>query len=113
MSSYKAPGPTAIEVHASKAVPNAEAEQILTQYIEATTESTDQLLNMSSDSMPSVVSRNHAMIQQLRRVQRDLRGLPPLDVEKVDEKETENEKDKEEDKEEKEEEKKEEDKEEA
>lgn len=82
MSSYKAPGPTAIEVHSSKAVPNGEAEEIITQYIEATTESTDQLLNMSNDNMPSVVSRNHAMIQQLRRVQRDLRGLPPLEMDK-------------------------------
>lgn len=82
MSSYKAPGPTAIEVHSSKAIPNGEAEEIVTQYIEATTESTDQLLNMSNDNMPSVVSRNHAMIQQLRRVQRDLRGLPPLEMEK-------------------------------
>ncbi|AOW03989.1 RNA polymerase I subunit RPA14-domain-containing protein [Yarrowia lipolytica] len=87
MSSYKAPGPTAIEVHSSKAIPNGEAEEIITQYIDATTESTDQLLSMSSDSMPSVVSRNHAMIQQLRRVQRDLRGLPPLEAE---EKEVEN-----------------------
>lgn len=82
MSSYKAPGPTAIEVHSSKAIPNGEAEEIITQYIEATTESTDQLLNMSNDNMPSVVSRNHAMIQQLRRVQRDLRGLPPLEMDK-------------------------------
>ncbi|KAG5361605.1 hypothetical protein CJU90_2994 [Yarrowia sp. C11] len=100
MSSYKAPGPTAIEVHSSIPVANSEAEEIITQYIDATSESTDQLLSMSSDSMPSVVSRNHAMIQQLRRVQRDLRGLPPLEVEqdkeeeKTEEKETEKEEEK-------------------
>lgn len=89
MSHYKAPGPTAIEVHSSQAIANSEAEEIITQYIDATTESTDQLLSMSNDNMPSVVSRNHAMIQQLRRVQRDLRGLPPLDSVDVEMKDSE------------------------
>mmetsp|Transcript_2933 Transcript_2933/g.3262 ORF Transcript_2933/g.3262 Transcript_2933/m.3262 type:complete len:216 (+) Transcript_2933:40-687(+) len=77
--------PTAVHVEASQAINKSEAEIILTDFIsvsEAIAGSLPSSLDSSqitfSNTGLSSGSGSSAILSQLKRVQRDLRGLPPL-----------------------------------
>lgn len=77
--------PTAVRVEASKAIDKSEAETILSDFIsvsEAIAGSLPSSLDSSkitfSNTGLSSSTGSSAILSQLKRVQRDLRGLPPL-----------------------------------
>lgn len=77
--------PTAVRVEASQAINKSEAETILSDFIsvsEAIAGSLPSSLDSSqvtfSNTGLSSGSGSSAILSQLKRVQRDLRGLPPL-----------------------------------
>lgn len=85
------PEPVAIRILASQSVSRADAEQIITTYIDSTESSTmldvaaeaaisaqGHSSNTVVDSIASAMARNENIIGQLKRVQRNLRGLPPV-----------------------------------
>lgn len=77
--------PTAVHIKASQAINGAEAENILNDFI-SVSEAIAGSLPSSLDSSKATFSNtglssstgNSAILSQLKRVQRDLRGLPPL-----------------------------------
>lgn len=92
MSRSRRTEPAAIHITQSQSISRAEAEQIITSYIDSTESSS--LLDAAAeaaiaaentgnsntvvDSIASAIARNENIIGQLKRVQRDLRGLPPV-----------------------------------
>lgn len=84
--------PAAIHITQLQSISRAEAEQIISSYIDSTESSS--LLDAAAeaaiaaentgnsdnvvDSIASAIARNENIIGQLKRVQRDLRGLPPV-----------------------------------
>lgn len=76
--------PTAVHVNSSSIIPKSEAESILSEFI-ATSESiattipgaSNDEVTFSTTGLSNSTGIN-AILSQLRRVQRDLRGLPPL-----------------------------------
>ncbi|KAK6462918.1 RNA polymerase I subunit RPA14-domain-containing protein [Scheffersomyces coipomensis] len=79
--------PTAIHISSVKSIDNSEAERLLTEFITASEVSITTLpgsaadANIDSTSGISNSAGGNVIISQLSRVQRDLRGLPPLAVE--------------------------------
>lgn len=76
--------PTAVHISSSSILTKSEAESILSEFI-STSESITATIPGSSDDDVSFSttglsnsSGSNAIIAQLKRVQRDLRGLPPL-----------------------------------
>lgn len=86
------PGPTSVKVLSDKSVTLAEAESLLTSYIDYSESSSvldaaaDAVMNAEQsnpastaiDSIASAIARNENILGQLKRVQRNMRGLPPL-----------------------------------
>ncbi|KAK6202285.1 RNA polymerase I subunit RPA14-domain-containing protein [Scheffersomyces amazonensis] len=77
--------PTSIHINGVSAIDNSEAESIITEFIsasEASASSVPGLTDKNSDTDNSTGMSNNvggnAVLSQLSRVQRDLRGLPPL-----------------------------------
>ncbi|KAK6458749.1 RNA polymerase I subunit RPA14-domain-containing protein [Scheffersomyces xylosifermentans] len=75
--------PTLTRVNASSYVKNSEAEQILTEFISASEANNEALPGsiLNNENNTTGFSNNAesgAVLSQLKRVQRDLRGLPPL-----------------------------------
>ncbi|ODQ67622.1 hypothetical protein NADFUDRAFT_45681 [Nadsonia fulvescens var. elongata DSM 6958] len=64
--------PTSIRIHASNSITNEQAEEILTSFIDSPAST------LSTNANAGDMVRNEAILNQLKRVQRDLRGLPPL-----------------------------------
>lgn len=88
-------GPTAIRVLSDESVTLAEAEALITSYIDYTESSSfldaaaeaaisAEQSNPEStivDSIASAIARNENVVGQLKRVQRNMRGLPPVRTE--------------------------------
>ncbi|KAG5418649.1 hypothetical protein I9W82_004177 [Candida metapsilosis] len=72
--------PTAVNVTAVSDISQEEAEQLLTQFIDAS-EHNRNPLNLKDQDQKTGFSSNSetiAVVSQLKRIQRNLRGLPPL-----------------------------------
>ncbi|CAD1811907.1 hypothetical protein FOB58_004001 [Candida parapsilosis] len=72
--------PTAVNVNAVSSVTQEQAEQFLTQFIDAS-EHNRNPLNLNDQDQKTGFSSNSetvAVASQLKRIQRNLRGLPPL-----------------------------------
>lgn len=71
--------PTEVRITGGKSVPSDEAERILTEFIDASEliSSGIETSNATSTGL-SDAPGNGPILAQLRRIQRDLRGLPPL-----------------------------------
>ncbi|KAI5968017.1 hypothetical protein CANMA_002785 [Candida margitis] len=72
--------PTAVNVNAVSNISQEQAEQLLTQFIEAS-EHNRNPLNLKDQDQNTGFSSNSetiAVASQLKRIQRNLRGLPPL-----------------------------------
>lgn len=72
--------PTAVNVNAVSSISQAQAEQLLTQFIDAS-EHNRNPLNLKDQDQKTGFSSNSetiAVASQLKRIQRSLRGLPPL-----------------------------------
>lgn len=80
--------PTEIHVKSTTGIKNSDAEIILSEFItssEAVANAfpTSNVLEESENTGLSNATGNNAVLSQLKRVQRDLRGLPPIAAEPV------------------------------
>ena len=80
--------PTEIHVKSTTGIKNSDAEIILSEFITsseaiANAFPTSNVLEESENTGLSNATGNNAVLSQLKRVQRDLRGLPPIAAEPV------------------------------
>ena len=80
--------PTEIHVKSTTGIKNSDAEVILSEFITsseaiANAFPTSNVLEESENTGLSNATGNNAVLSQLKRVQRDLRGLPPIAAEPV------------------------------
>ncbi|KAI5956448.1 hypothetical protein KGF54_000923 [Candida jiufengensis] len=72
--------PTTVKINTTKDISQNEAESILTEFIEAS-EFNNNPLNVKNQNQSKGFSNNSetvAILSQLKRIQRNLRGLPPI-----------------------------------